>query len=75
MASTAAAAGPSGGGGSSPSPPPLVAAYVTVPNKEVGRKIAGGLVGEKLAACVNIIPGVESGKPFFFILRHTRTVL
>jgi len=35
-------------------------AFVTVPNMEVGKKIAGGLVSNKLAACVNIIPGVTS---------------
>lgn len=35
-------------------------AYVTVPNKEVGGSIAHGLVKGKLAACVNMIPGVTS---------------
>lgn len=39
---------------------PYSIAFVTVPNKDVGHKIAGGLVSAKLAACVNIIPGVES---------------
>jgi periplasmic divalent cation tolerance protein len=34
--------------------------YVTVPDRDLGRKIASALVTEKLAACVNIIPGVES---------------
>jgi uncharacterized protein involved in tolerance to divalent cations len=34
-----------------------VAVYVTVPNRETGRKIADSLVESKLAACVNIIPG------------------
>lgn len=34
--------------------------YVTVPDKEAGRKIADHLVENKLAACVNIIPGLES---------------
>ncbi|GBG63721.1 hypothetical protein CBR_g39263 [Chara braunii] len=34
--------------------------YVTVPNKEVGEKLARGLVEKRLAACVNILPGVES---------------
>mmetsp|Transcript_29747 Transcript_29747/g.95668 ORF Transcript_29747/g.95668 Transcript_29747/m.95668 type:complete len:192 (-) Transcript_29747:811-1386(-) len=37
-----------------------VACYVTVPNRETGVKIASGLVEGKLAACVNMIPGVES---------------
>ena len=41
-------------------PTPYSIAFVTVPNKEVGEKIAGGLVTAKLAACVNIIPGVTS---------------
>lgn len=38
----------------------LSACYVTVPNKEVAQTIAGILLRDKLAACVNIIPGVES---------------
>jgi periplasmic divalent cation tolerance protein len=37
-----------------------VIVHVTVPNREVGRAIAAALVGERLAACVNIIPGLES---------------
>lgn len=35
-------------------------AFVTVPDKDVGQKIARSLVQSKLAACVNIIPGIES---------------
>ena len=35
-------------------------AFVTVPNETIGEAIAGGLVTAKLAACVNIIPGVKS---------------
>ncbi|XP_028159722.1 protein CutA homolog [Ostrinia furnacalis] len=35
-------------------------AYVTVPNTEVGKTIGHGLVKNKLAACVNIIPQVTS---------------
>jgi periplasmic divalent cation tolerance protein len=33
---------------------------ITAPSPEVGRKIAELLVGEKLAACVNLLPGIES---------------
>lgn len=36
------------------------AVFVTVPNMEVAKKIASGLVSHKLAACVNIIPHVTS---------------
>jgi periplasmic divalent cation tolerance protein len=34
--------------------------FVTVPNSEVSSQIAHSLVSEYLAACVNVIPGVES---------------
>ena len=33
---------------------------VTCANKNQAKKIAAGLINAKLAACVNIIPGVES---------------
>ncbi|CAN6311324.1 unnamed protein product [Urochloa humidicola] len=39
---------------------PTIVVYVTVPNKEAGKKLAGSIISEKLAACVNIVPGVES---------------
>ncbi|XP_032512946.2 protein CutA homolog [Danaus plexippus] len=35
-------------------------AYVTVPNIDVGKSIGHTLVKNKVAACVNIIPGVTS---------------
>ncbi|XP_076900719.1 protein CutA 1, chloroplastic-like [Bidens hawaiensis] len=39
---------------------PSIVVYVTVPNKEAGKKLAGSIVKEKLAACVNRVPGIES---------------
>lgn len=35
-------------------------AYVTVPSQVVAKQLAHGLVKNKLAACVNIIPGLTS---------------
>ncbi|XP_049869823.1 protein CutA homolog [Pectinophora gossypiella] len=35
-------------------------AYVTVPDMDVGKNIAHGLVEKKLAACVNIVPQITS---------------
>ncbi|KAE8666770.1 Protein CutA [Hibiscus syriacus] len=37
---------------------PSIVVYVTVPNRE-GKKLAGSIVKEKLAACVNIFPDPE----------------
>jgi periplasmic divalent cation tolerance protein len=34
--------------------------YITAPTMEDGRKIAQTLVSQKLAACVNILPGITS---------------
>ena len=34
--------------------------YITAPAGEKARRLAGALVEEKLAACVNRVPGVES---------------
>ncbi|RAL53522.1 hypothetical protein DM860_015559 [Cuscuta australis] len=39
---------------------PSIVVYVTVPNKDAGKKLAESIVKEKLAACVNRVPGVES---------------
>lgn len=35
-------------------------AFVTVPDMDVAKKLSHGIVQEKLAACVNIIPSVTS---------------
>jgi periplasmic divalent cation tolerance protein len=34
--------------------------FVTAPNSEEARRIANALVSEQLAACVNIVPSIES---------------
>ncbi|KAG5031199.1 hypothetical protein JHK85_015181 [Glycine max] len=39
---------------------PSIVVYVTVPNKDAGKKLAESIVKEKLAACVNRVPGIES---------------
>ncbi|KQJ96480.1 protein CutA 1, chloroplastic isoform X1 [Brachypodium distachyon] len=39
---------------------PSVVVYVTVPNREAGKKLSESIISEKLAACVNIVPGIES---------------
>ena len=33
---------------------------VTCPNRPVARRIAGAVVTKRLAACVNLLPGIES---------------
>jgi periplasmic divalent cation tolerance protein len=42
-------------------------AYVTAPNDETAKKIGRGLVENKLAACVNIIPQITSMYNKFYI--------
>lgn len=39
---------------------PSIVVYVTVPNKEEGKKLAQSIIKEKLAGCVNRVPGIES---------------
>ncbi|XP_030455124.1 protein CutA, chloroplastic [Syzygium oleosum] len=39
---------------------PSIVVYVTVPNKEAGKKLAESIIKERLAACVNIVPGIQS---------------
>jgi periplasmic divalent cation tolerance protein len=43
-----------------PSPADFVVVLVTVPDEQVASRIAQALVREKLAACVNVLPGVRS---------------
>lgn len=38
----------------------LAVFYITAPNKEEAAKIAGALVESKLAACANLVEGVQS---------------
>ena len=40
--------------------PEFVVVLVTVPDEESGTRIAEALVAERLAACVNRVPGVQS---------------
>jgi periplasmic divalent cation tolerance protein len=42
------------------SPAEFVIVLVTVPDEQVASRIAQALVSEKLAACVNVLPGVRS---------------
>ncbi|RZC15811.1 Protein CutA, chloroplastic isoform B [Glycine soja] len=47
---------------------PSIVVYVTVPNKEAGKKLAESIVKEKLAACVNRVPGENFSLPNFVYL-------
>ena len=38
----------------------FIVVYITAPNLEEAQSLAQTLVREKLAACVNIIPGIQS---------------
>ena len=37
-----------------------IACLCTCPDADTARRLAGALVGERLAACVNLLPGVRS---------------
>jgi periplasmic divalent cation tolerance protein len=43
-----------------PAPDAPLIVFVTVPNHDVGARLARLLVEEQLAACVNLLPGVRS---------------
>ena len=43
-----------------PSPSDALIVFMTVPDMDTGAAIARVLVDEKLAACVNILPGIRS---------------
>ena len=45
---------------SPPAPDAPLIVFVTVPDVQAGAGLARVLVGEQLAACVNILPGVRS---------------
>ncbi len=44
--------------------------YSTAPNLETAQKIAGALVGEKLAACVNILSPMQSVYEWDGVVEH-----
>lgn len=41
-------------------PGPALLILVTAPDDETARRLARGLVSERLAACVNLVPGLHS---------------
>lgn len=43
-----------------PEPADILLVLTTVPDPETGRRIAAHLVEYRLAACVNLVPGIES---------------
>ncbi len=53
----------------------FIAIYVTAKNLIEGRKIAGHLLAKNLAACVNIIDGMESHYRWEGKLEQSREVL
>jgi len=54
----------------SPSPSELVIVLITVPDEQVAGRIAHALVSEKLAACVNVLPGWRAGREIGKLSAH-----
>ncbi|KAM7255859.1 hypothetical protein ACFE04_011600 [Oxalis oulophora] len=54
---------------------PSIVVYVTVPSREAGKKLAQSIVKEKLAACVNIVPGMSSFTVVACFMSLLRSVL
>lgn len=48
--------------------------YITTPDLDVARRIARTLVEERLAACANILPGVESFYRWQGAVQHDQEV-
>lgn len=44
----------------SPPEPEVRVGFITAPDAETGARIARALVEERLAACVNLVPGIRS---------------
>ena len=38
----------------------VIVVFITAPSREVAHQIANGLLEQKLAACVNVVPAVQS---------------
>ena len=54
---------PEAGGGEKSSPPvsrEMMVVFCTFPDVEKAREVAGRMIEQGLAACVNLLPGVES---------------
>lgn len=48
---------------------------VTAPNLKVARRLAGAVLGARLAACVNLVPSLESHFWWKGKIEHSREVL
>lgn len=56
-------------------PADILLVFATVPDAETGRTIAAHLVEYRLAACVNLIPGIESTYRWQDAVQHDSEVL